>query len=49
MAFKGPKMAFKRGVKGAAVRANLLHDTIGAAKTLDDKPGLELEFIARAS
>lgn len=26
-------------------RANILHDTIGAAETLDDKPGVELQFI----
>jgi len=26
-------------------RANLLHDSIGASKTLDDKPGVELQFI----
>ncbi|CAJ1424092.1 unnamed protein product [Effrenium voratum] len=38
-----PKLRLK--MMQANDRANLLHDTIGAAQTLDDKPGVELRFI----
>jgi len=38
-----PKLRLK--MMQAKDRANLLHDTIGASKTLDDKPGVELQFI----
>lgn len=38
-----PKLRLK--MMQANDRAKLLHDTIGASKTLDDKPGVELQFI----
>ena len=38
-----PKLRLK--MMQANDRAKLLHDTIGASETLDDKPGVELQFI----